>query len=78
MSSVSHPDTLLLVGTRRGLFRFRSDADRTAWHCDDIQIAGHEIYHAKVHPRTGVGYAAARHPVWGTHVYRFCSDLDSM
>jgi hypothetical protein len=70
MSRVSHRETLLLVGTRRGLFRFRSDADRTAWRCDDIQIPGHEIYHATVHPRTGVGYAAARHPVWGTHVYR--------
>lgn len=70
MSSGPDAETLLFVGTRRGLFRFRSDAERHSWHCDEIQIAGYEIYHATVHPRTGVGYAAASHPVWGTHVYR--------
>ncbi|MDH3297183.1 MAG: hypothetical protein OEM23_03500 [Gemmatimonadota bacterium] len=62
--------TLLFVGTRRGLFRFRSDSDRQSWQCDDLQIAGHEIYHATVDAVTGAGYAAASHPVWGSHIYR--------
>jgi len=62
--------TMLFVGTRRGLFRFRSDAERQTWRCDGLEIAGHEIYHATVEASTGVGYAAASHPVWGAHVYR--------
>lgn len=61
---------LLFVGTRRGLFRFRSDDDRRSWRCDSFEIAGHDIYHATVEASTGVGYAAASHPVWGAHIYR--------
>ncbi len=70
MSQNAGAETLLLVGTRRGLFRFRSDADRSSWRCDDLHLPGHHIYHATVHPGTGVGYAAALHPVWGAHIYR--------
>ena len=67
----------LFVGTRRGLFRFRSDAERSTWRADAIQIPGFEIYHATVSGRTGCGYAAARHPVWGAHVYRTADFGDS-
>ncbi len=70
MRGSASSEILLFVGTRRGLFRYQSDADRKSWRCDGLHIAGHEIYHAMVHPQTGVGYAAARHPVWGTHIYR--------
>lgn len=70
MSDESGRRIFLFVGTRRGLFRFRSDSRRSNWQADEIQIPGFEIFHATVCGRTGIGYAAAQHPVWGTHVYR--------
>jgi photosystem II stability/assembly factor-like uncharacterized protein len=61
----------LLVGTRMGLFLLESDRDRRTWRMHGPEIAGYEIYHAVWDPRTpGTGYAAARHAVWGAHVYR--------
>ena len=61
----------LLVGTRKGLFVLRSDPDRRDWSIDGPHIAGYEIYHAAFAPgSTEDGWAAARHEVWGTHVYR--------
>ena len=77
MSDRSHGQVFLFVGTRRGLFRFRSDPTRSAWQTDELQIPGLEIYHATVHGRTGIGYAAARHPVWGAHIYRTSDFGDS-
>lgn len=62
---------VLLVGTRRGLFRALAGPDRERWAIDGPHIAGYEIYHAVLDPRDGrTGWAAARHDVWGTHVYR--------
>ncbi|MFQ5747598.1 MAG: WD40/YVTN/BNR-like repeat-containing protein [Gemmatimonadota bacterium] len=61
----------LLVGTRRGLFRFRAGAERTVWTVEGPAIEGHEIFHAVQDPREpDTAWAAARHPVWGSHVYR--------
>lgn len=59
----------LLVGTRRGLFRYVREGSET-WRRDGFAIEGHEIYHAVLEPGTGAGFAAAVHPVWGAHVYR--------
>jgi hypothetical protein len=66
------PETrvVLFVGTKRGLFRFESDTDRRVWRREGFHIGGHEIYHATLEPSTGCAWAAAVHPVWGTHVYR--------
>ncbi|MDT8436874.1 MAG: sialidase family protein [Gemmatimonadota bacterium] len=62
---------LLLVGTRRGLFRVTSGPDRTGWRIEGPHVAGYEIYHALLDPRDGrTAWAAVRHDVWGTHVYR--------
>ncbi len=61
----------LLVGTRKGLFRVFSDGDRRRWTLEGPLIAGYEVYHAILDPRDpSVGYAAANHIVWGSHVYR--------
>lgn len=61
----------LLVGTRKGLFIARSDADRREWALEGPHIAGYEIQAAFLDPRRpGRGYAAAHHPVWGIHIYR--------
>jgi photosystem II stability/assembly factor-like uncharacterized protein len=61
----------LLVGTRRGLFRAVAGPDRDRWTIDGPHIEGYEIYHAVLDRSDGrTGWAAARHDVWGTHIYR--------
>lgn len=63
--------TLLLVGTRMGLFTFESDRARRKWSLRGPHMAGYEIYHAILDPRDRThAYAAARHSVWGAHFYR--------
>lgn len=61
---------VLFVGTRRGLFRYRSGPGRRSWRRVGFHVAGHEIYHAILEPGTRRAWAAAVHPVWGAHVYR--------
>lgn len=62
---------ILLAGTQKGLFRLQADASRDAWTLEGPLIAGYEILHAWLDPRTpGVGYAAASHTIWGAHLYR--------
>lgn len=70
MSPPPGPRVVLLVGTRRGLFLFGSDLERRTWRREGFHVAGHEIYHATLEPDSGGAWAAAVHPVWGTHVYR--------
>lgn len=61
----------LFVGTRKGLFVARSDESRLQWSIEGPSIEGYEIFHARLDPRTGrSGWAAVRHEVWGTHIYR--------
>lgn len=69
----AHPTTAVtvLVGTRKGLFMARSDAERRDWKLDGPLLAGYEINQAFLDPRVpGVGYAVAEHLIWGRHVYR--------
>lgn len=62
---------VLLVGTRKGLFRFSSDLPRRRWEVQGPLIAGYEVYHAILDPRNpSSGWAAVRHEVWGAHLYR--------
>jgi hypothetical protein len=62
---------VVLVGTQKGLFCFRSDRDRRRWSIEGPQIAGYEVSHAWLDPRLPRrGYAAANHPIWGAHVHR--------
>lgn len=62
--------TILLIGTRRGLFIAHSDHDRASWTLSRPRLAGREIYHAIVDPRDcRTIWAASRHPVWGAHVH---------
>ena len=61
----------MLIGTRRGLFRLTASAERRDWRLDGPHIEGYEVYHAVLDLRDGrTAYAAVRHPVWGTHLYR--------
>lgn len=62
--------TDLLVGTRKGLFR-ASRRGGGRWELEGPWIAGHEVYHVRFDPRDGrTGWAAARHEVWGAHLFR--------
>lgn len=62
---------VLLVGTRKGLFRASADGGREDWRVEGPLLAGHEVYHAALDPRDpSRGMAALRHDVWGTHVCR--------
>ncbi|MEJ2516035.1 MAG: hypothetical protein P8080_09120 [Gammaproteobacteria bacterium] len=68
----------LFVGTQKGLFRLRSDADRAHWSMDGPHMPGYEIIHLCVSPADpSIVYAAARHSVWGAHVYRSTDGGDS-
>jgi photosystem II stability/assembly factor-like uncharacterized protein len=60
----------LLVGTKRGLFVARSDADRQRWELSPPRLAGREVYHAIFDPRDGSAWAATDHAVWGAHIHR--------
>jgi photosystem II stability/assembly factor-like uncharacterized protein len=62
---------VLLIGTRRGLFRAVADLGRREWTVHGPAITGYEVYHAVLDSRDpAAGYAAVRHEVWGAHVYR--------
>lgn len=61
--------TLLLIGTRRGLFIAHSH-DRRTWTLSAPLLEGREIYHAIRDPRTGALWAAGAHTVWGAHIHR--------
>ena len=61
----------LYVGTQKGLFRLRSDAQRKQWRMDGPHVPGYEIIHVCVSPTDpSLLYLAAKHSVWGAHVYR--------
>jgi hypothetical protein len=63
--------SLLLIGTKTGLFTARSDARRERWRIDGPLLNGREIYHAFVDPRDRrTAWAASDHAVWGPHVHR--------
>lgn len=67
---MSAPVTLL-VGTRKGLFRFEGRPGHDDWRRADPGLTGWEVYHAALDPRDrAVGWAVARHEVWGAHLFR--------
>lgn len=67
----NNSSVVLLIGTQKGLFRLRSDAARQDWRVDGPLMAGYEVLHAWLDPRTpAIGYAATNHEIWGAHLYR--------
>ncbi|MCI0400506.1 MAG: hypothetical protein L0Y67_01125 [Gammaproteobacteria bacterium] len=70
-SPINSPEVVLLVGTQKGLFRLHATNARRHWQLEGPHIPGYEILHAWLDPRARqFGYAAATHPVWGTHIYQ--------
>ena len=65
-------ETVLLVGTRKGLFVGRSDAGRSSWTWDAPQFPMQEIYSAALDVRSDPPrlLAGATSPHWGPQVFR--------
>ena len=61
-------DTVLLVGTTKGAFFFRSDAERRHWEMDGPHFPGEEVYGLALDQRGGGTrvWAAPGNPFWGT------------
>jgi photosystem II stability/assembly factor-like uncharacterized protein len=61
----------LLVGTDKGLFLVRSAATGSSWRIEGPQLPGHAVLQVAATPsRPAELHAAARHNVWGAHIYR--------
>src|SRR5581483_10060601 len=68
------PQTVVLVGTRKGLFVLASDADRRDWEVRGPFCESWPVYHAVYDSDTGTIYAAAGSEWHGSAVWR-SSDL---
>jgi photosystem II stability/assembly factor-like uncharacterized protein len=64
------PQTLLLVGTRKGCFLLESDGDRRDWALRGPFCEGWPVYHAVHDPSTGAIYAAAASEWHGSAVWK--------
>src|SRR5262245_54489216 len=62
--------TVLLVGTRKGLFVLESDEDRRDWNARGPYCENWPIYHAIHDPETGAIYAAAASEWHGATIWR--------
>ena len=55
---LSTGDTVLLVGTKRGIFQL-SSSDREHWTCQAPSLIGHRVYNAVLDQRQGARLFAA-------------------
>ena len=70
MADVKKGDTVVIAGTRKGLFIFHSP-DRRKWKARGPFHEGHEIRHAMLDPSDGkTVYAGITSYHWGTRVLR--------
>src|SRR2546428_10220332 len=65
---------VLLVGTKKGLYTLRSDADRRKWTVDGPREAPAPIHHATYDARDGSMYAAIN-STWGGSRIQYSRDL---
>src|SRR5258708_25359876 len=68
------PQTVLLIGTRKGLVVLERDGDGRSWKARGPLCEGWPIYHAVYDPDSGAIYAAAASEWHGAGVWR-SSDL---
>jgi photosystem II stability/assembly factor-like uncharacterized protein len=64
------PRTLLVIGTRKGLFLLESDESRRDWEARGPFCEGWPIYHAVLDAQSGAIYAAAASEWHGSAVWR--------
>jgi photosystem II stability/assembly factor-like uncharacterized protein len=67
----------ILVGTKRGLFHFTSDARREQWRASPPLLVGREVFFAGMDARSGVLWATTDHRVWGPHIHRSADGGDN-
>lgn len=61
----------LWIGTRKGVFVATRGRNDRVWTLAGPGLAGYEVYTVRPDPdHPGGAYAAANHPVWGSHVLR--------
>src|SRR5689334_8043774 len=68
------PQTVVLVGTRKGCFLLEDDGDRRDWNVRGPFCEGWPIYHAIYDQETGTIFAAGASEWHGTAIWR-SSDL---
>lgn len=61
---------MVLVGTRKGLFRLEGDDARRDWHVEGPLLDAWGVYHATLDRRSRAIYAAANHYTYGPTVQR--------
>jgi photosystem II stability/assembly factor-like uncharacterized protein len=62
---------ILMVGTRKGAFLFRSRPERRTFSISGPSFEGIPVYHMMEDPRDGPRfYAAVNHEMWGPRIYR--------
>ncbi len=69
-ASASHKGTIVLVGTRKGLFVLHGDTKRQKWHAEGPHFLGQIVNHAVLNPATGTILVAARAGHLGPTVFR--------
>ena len=65
----------ILVGTKKGGYVFRGNADRSKWTVDGPHFAGAPVYHMAYDPRDGRSMWAAVNSTWGGPRIERSSDL---
>ena len=56
---------MVLVGTKKGAYRFKSGASRERWRMVGQDFAGQPVYHVAFDPRDGQSLFAAINATWG-------------
>lgn len=72
MVSARKGSVMILVGTRKGAFIFRSDARRRSWSLDGPHFPGYQVHHFIADPRDSgkTLYAATYTDWWGGDIQR--------
>ena len=63
-------DVVLLVGTRKGSFTFRSDARPAEWKVSGPRMRGYSAYHMTYDPRDSEVWMAANSAFYGPEIAR--------
>jgi photosystem II stability/assembly factor-like uncharacterized protein len=63
-------ETLILVGTRKGLFVLEGDEGRTEWRLEGPLLPGWSVFHAVVDPRDGAIHAATNSEIYDANLHR--------
>ena len=71
MASTPRGSVILLVGTKKGGFMFRSDAQRKVWRLESSHFPGLNVHHFVLDPRDReILYAGAYSEWWGSDIQR--------